>query len=112
MAITVIAPKSSTTATVSKKARISVGNLRPATARTARAKAISVAIGMAHPWIASSSPPTIRVNIPIGISIPASAATTGTIARLLSERDPWTSSCLSSRPAIKKKIANSPSDTQ
>ena len=45
-AITRIAPKSSTTARVSRNARNAIGNCRPTTARTARAKAMSVAIGI------------------------------------------------------------------
>ena len=55
-----IAPKSSITATVNKKARNSVGSDLPAIARTASAKAISVAIGIAQPVAASALPRTIK----------------------------------------------------
>ncbi|SKF61902.1 Uncharacterised protein [Mycobacteroides abscessus subsp. abscessus] len=48
-AITRMAPRSSTMARVSKKARTPSGSPRPTTASTASAKAMSVAMGIAHP---------------------------------------------------------------
>jgi hypothetical protein len=41
--------RSSTTASVSRNARSDTGRCEPATASTARAKAMSVAAGIAHP---------------------------------------------------------------
>ena len=49
VAMTKMAPRSSTMARVSRKARRLVGNWEPTTARIASAKAMSVAIGMAQP---------------------------------------------------------------
>ncbi len=48
-AITRIAPKSSTTASVSRNARSALGSDEPTIARTASANAISVAVGTAQP---------------------------------------------------------------
>ena len=42
--------RSSTTANVSRNALRDVGRLDPTTASTARANAMSVAAGIAHPW--------------------------------------------------------------
>ena len=47
--------KSSTTASVSRNARNAVGRRLPKMVRTANAKAMSVAMGMAHPSIAPPS---------------------------------------------------------
>ena len=47
--MTVMAPRSSTTASVSRKARSATGRRRPTTASTASAKAMSVAMGMPQP---------------------------------------------------------------
>jgi hypothetical protein len=53
-AIIVIASKSSTTASVSRKVRSASGKWLPITASTARAKAMSVAAGTAHPALSPS----------------------------------------------------------
>ena len=47
--MTMIASRSSTTASVSRKARNAFGRLRPTIARTETANAMSVAVGTAHP---------------------------------------------------------------
>ena len=49
MAMIVMAMRSSTTARVSRNERIAAGSDDPMTASTARAKAMSVAVGIAHP---------------------------------------------------------------
>ena len=59
MAMIVIAMRSSTTARVSRNERSADGSDEPITASTARAKAMSVAVGIAHPRRASPSAPTI-----------------------------------------------------
>ena len=51
-AITRMAPRSSTMASVSRKARSGVGSADATTASTARANAMSVAIGTAQPLAA------------------------------------------------------------
>ncbi|MNI71901.1 hypothetical protein D3C73_1278080 [compost metagenome] len=58
-AIRAMAPRSSTMARVSRKTRREDGRLRPTTAKTARAKAMSVARGMGHPWCGPPSVPAI-----------------------------------------------------
>ncbi len=49
-AMSTIASRSSTTASVSRKARSDDGSCVPITASTARAKAMSVAVGTAQPF--------------------------------------------------------------
>ncbi len=51
-----MASRSSTTASVSRNVRRAAGRCVLMTASTARAKAMSVAVGMAHP----ASPPSLR----------------------------------------------------
>ena len=77
------------------------------TASTANAKAMSVAVGIAHPF--GPVPPAITRYSNAGAIIPPTAAATGTTARCGSRRSPATNSRLSSNPATKKKIANNPS---
>ena len=62
MAMIVIARRSSTTASVSRNVRSADGRLRPITASTARAKAMSVATGIAQPCVA---PPSARELITV-----------------------------------------------
>jgi hypothetical protein len=112
----VMAMTSSTTASVSRKERSASGRKEPSTASTASAKAISVAVGMAHPpCMAFASPPanfTAPRKTRAGTTTPQIAATTGTAAFAGSRRSPTRSSRLSSRPATKKKIARRPSAAQ
>lgn len=56
-----IAKRSSTTARVRRKARRALGRDVPMTARTARAKAMSVAVGTAQPWSEPSPVMLVRV---------------------------------------------------
>lgn len=107
-----IANRSSTTASVSRKARRADGSDVPMTASTASAKAMSVAVGTAHP---SSDPPPATLTstyTSAGTAIPHTAATTGSTAAFGSFRSPATSSRLSSIPATKKNTASSPSAAQ
>ena len=79
----VIAMRSSTTARVSRNERSAEGSEDPMTASTARAKAMSVAVGIAHPRRASPSPPsrvTVATKTSAGTMTPPIAATTGTTA--------------------------------
>ena len=105
-----MASRSSTTARVSRKMRRALGSLEPITASTATAKAMSVAVGMAQPRsISGPELNAIAVKITAGTMTPPTAAATGTTARLKVRRSPATNSRLSSSPAMKKKIARSPS---
>ena len=106
----VIANRSSTTAKVSRNVRSATGRCVLITARTASAKAMSVAVGIAQPRRAP--PPVVALtstNRIAGTSMPPSAATTGKAARRGSRRSPATNSRFSSNPATKKKMASSPS---
>ncbi len=83
------------------------------TASTARAKAMSVAVGIAQPR--SASPPVFRLTstyTSAGATMPPTAARIGTAARRGSRSSPSTTSRLSSRPTTKKKIASRPSAAQ
>ncbi len=108
----VIAIRSSTTASVSRKVRSPEGRWVLIRARMATAKAMSVAVGIAHPCIAAESPRFQAAKTAAGTSIPPTAATTGSAARRTSRRSPATNSRLSSSPATKKKIASRPSAAQ
>ena len=111
----VIAMRSSTTARVSRNERIADGSDEPMTASTASAKAMSVAVGMAHPCNASPSAPssrTVPTKTSAGTMTPPTAATTGTTALAGVRRSPTRNSRLSSRPATKKKMASRPSPAQ
>jgi hypothetical protein len=112
-AMMVIASRSSTTATVNRNVRSAEGRWLLITASTARANAMSVAVGIAHP--ANAPPPVSRLTrtkITAGTIIPPTAAATGSAARRGSRRSPGTNSRLSSRPATKKNIASRPSAAQ
>ena len=86
------------------------------TASTARANAMSVAVGMAQPASTSPDPPPRRPATArytrAGTTTPQAAAATGSAALAGSRRSPATSSCLSSSPATKKKTASRPSAAQ
>ena len=92
------------------------GSDDPITASTARAKAMSVAVGMAQPRVASPSAPisvTVARKTSAGTMTPPTAATTGTTALAGGvRRSPTRNSRLSSSPATKKKIARRPSPAQ
>ena len=100
--MTVIAPRSSTTARVSRKTRTSTGSLRPATASTASANAMSVAIGIPQPVGSPAGAVALMPkNSNAGMIMPPSAATgTNAVDRVRS--DPRTNSYFSSSPATKK----------
>src|SRR6478609_4669775 len=110
----VMATRSSTTARVSRNERSADGRCVLITARTARAKAMSVAVGTAHPR--STSPPTgptareVTAKSTAGRATPHRAAAIGSAALAGSARSPTTNSRLSSTPATKKNTASSPSD--
>ncbi len=107
-----IAIRSSTTANVNRNTRRAPGRCDPTRARTATAKAISVAVGIAHPLLSSGEPATTIMKIPAGTITPPTAATTGISAVLNLRRSPATNSRLSSRPTRKKKMASRPSAAQ
>ena len=109
----VIASRSSTTARVNRNVRNAAGRWVEMTARTATANAISVAVGMAQPRVASAPAPAVKAaKISAGTTMPPMAAAIGSAARRGSRRSPATNSRLSSRPTTKKKIASSPSAAQ
>ena len=105
-AMTAIAPRSSTTARLSRKIRAVAGRPEPVIASTASANAMSVATGIAHAW---SAPPLMISASSAGTTMPPTAAITGNVAALRSASSPTTSSRLSSRPATKKNSASRPS---
>jgi hypothetical protein len=108
-ATTAIAATSSTVAKLSRNTRALAGRWEPTTASTASAKAMSVAIGIAHARPAPAVPPMMTAAIPAGTTTPPSAAMTGSSAVLRCDSSPTVSSRLSSRPATKKNNASSPS---
>ena len=109
--MTVIASRSSTTASVSRNVRSAVGRCVDTTASTASAKAMSVAVGTAQPVevLGMPAPTLIATKIAAGTTMPPTAAAIGSAARAGSRRSPATNSRLSSTPTTKKKIASSPS---
>jgi hypothetical protein len=111
MAMTRIAPRSSTMARESSSTRRLGGQREPSSARQPTTKAMSVAIGMPQPR-AAAVPVVIAMKIAAGTTIPPIAATAGNAARLGSLSSPTASSRFTSRPTTKKKTAISPSLTQ
>ena len=107
----VTASRSSTTARVSRNVRRAVGRWVPMTASTARANAMSVAVGMAQPPRASPPAPGIDREVDQRRERPSRRRrpAIGSAARRGSRRSPATNSRLSSRPTTKKKIASRPS---
>ena len=102
--MTMMPPISSTTARAAKNMRRLFGTREPSAVSTARAKAISVAIGIAAPmdwgcWLAMA-----RKNS-TGTTIPPKAAMIGSKAFLGEDSSPTSSSCLISSPTRKKKMA-------
>ena len=102
---------SSTMARVSRNTFRRGGTRLPNTATSARAKAMSVAMGMPHP--STPTPPAFTARkMTAGTIIPPSAAMPGRTAADFSRSSPATSSRLISRPTTKKKMAIRPSFTQ
>lgn len=95
---------SSTTATPVRNTRSGSGTRRPSARRQPSAKAMSVAIGTAHPRCSSGSGTRAR-NTSAGTTIPPSAAPAGTSAWRTDRSSPDTISRFSSRPTTRKKIA-------
>jgi hypothetical protein len=111
----VIAMRSSTTARVRRNERSADGRCVAMTARTARANAMSVAVGIAQPRNTSPSPPAspaVTAYSRAGRTTPQAAAAMGSAALLRSERSPATNSRLSSIPATRKNTASRPSAAQ
>ncbi|CAB4340952.1 unannotated protein [freshwater metagenome] len=106
--MTTIAPKSLTTASVSRNDRKASGNLLPAIANTAKAKATSVEIGIPHAFALGVPELKLR-KIAAETAIPPKAAEMGTAACFKEDRVPDTNSCLSSIPMTKKNTASNPS---
>jgi hypothetical protein len=90
----VIASRSSTTASVSRNVRSALGRCVDSTASTASAKAMSVAIGTAHPSRFSCWPAMrfVVMKMAAGTTIPPTAAAMGSAARAGSRRSPATNS--------------------
>ena len=114
-AMTAIAPRSSTVASVSKNAATPPGILFLKKLYTPIANAMSVAMGMAQPAVTAAAVVAGLLHaryIPIGTIIPPSAPMHGNAACFKLRSDPCTNSRLISNPTAKKKIAINPSLTQ
>ena len=111
------APRSSTTATLSKNTRRLAGTRLPSSASTPSAKAMSVAAGIAQPWASARVDPasapgtssTSARNTSAGAIIPAPAASTGRRRVGAWASSPTSISRFSSSPMVKKNTAISPS---
>ena len=86
-----------------------VGTRAPSKATIARAKAMSVAAGIAQPRRWSASPAFIAMKISAGTTIPATAAAPGRMRRPQDDKWPTRNSCFTSSPTSRKKSAISPS---
>lgn len=106
-----MAPISSTVARASKKMRNSDGIRSPSNAKTPSAKAMSVAMGMPHPFAPSSPRVKTRYSA-AGRTIPPTAPNTGKAAFFHVFSSPWRNSRLISKPTAKKKIVMNPPLTQ
>mmetsp|Transcript_30457 Transcript_30457/g.61996 ORF Transcript_30457/g.61996 Transcript_30457/m.61996 type:complete len:316 (-) Transcript_30457:485-1432(-) len=103
VAMTKIAPMSSTVARVNKKADTDEGNflLPPKSEKTPIANAISVAMGTTTLDILDVGPPVARMvkaQTATGTSMPPHAAMQGRLAERIEEREPPTTSSLISSP--------------
>ncbi len=107
-----MAPMSSTIASVSRKSFRLLGTRAPSNASTPTANAMSVAMGIAQPSSPLPLPTLMATNRSAGTTIPPTAATAGRAARLRSRSSPVTSSRLISSPTTKKKMVMSASFTQ
>ena len=85
------------------------GTLLPKNSKIARENAVSVAVGIAQPFNAKSSPILHKKNINDGIRIPPNAAIAGRAIFLGLERWPSINSCFSSSPILKKNKEIKPS---
>ena len=103
-----MAPKSSTIAKAARNILRDAGTLLPNRDITARAKAISVAIGIPQPAELGSLK-LKQKNKKAGNSIPPTAAKTGMAAFLNVDSSPSISSRLISKPTNKKKMVINPS---
>src|ERR1700730_13958649 len=106
-----IAPRSSMIARASRNTLSDGGARGPSKARTPSAKAISVAVGIAQPRRASSSPQLQARETSAGPAIPPKAPTTGSAAFEAFDSSPSMISRLTSSPTSMKKTAISPSLT-
>ena len=111
MAITSTAPKSSTIAKAVRKIFKLVGTLFPSTFNTARAKAISVAMGIPQPFRVSGFWLRTKYRI-TGRAMPPKAPNSGNITFLVEFNSPIKNSRFISSPIKKKKIDINPSFTQ
>ena len=109
--MTAMAPRSSTTARLSRKIFNDGGTRFPSRARTPSAKAMSVAIGMPQP-LEPTLPALAAVKMSAGRTIPPTAAIAGSAATRRSRKSPVTSSRLISRPTTRKNRAISASLTK
>jgi len=73
---------------------------------------MSVAVGIAQPFISKAAPLLKAINTSAGTSIPPMAAMPGRVICESEERCPSMTSRLTSSPMTKKKIAIRPSLTQ
>ena len=104
-----IAPTSSKIASESKKILSEGGRCLPTIIKIAKAKAVSVAVGIAQPRKACVSAKLIRAKIKAGTSMPPSAPKSGRVMFRGFLKSPCVNSFLSSSPMEKKKIAINPS---
>ncbi len=102
VAITMSAPTSSTTATVSMNARSRSGSRRPTSASMPSANAVSVDIATPQPC-ADGLPAFATRKIPIGTTIPPRPASSGRVTRRRCRSSPRSNSRLASSPITKKK---------
>ena len=100
------------TAIASSSTRTPEGSIVPASASTPSAKAMSVATGIAHAPPSAAAPHDTASATSAGTTMPPTAANTGSDAARRSASSPTVSSRLTSMPAMKKKIASSPSAAQ
>ena len=106
-----IAPISSKIASEVKNTFRLSGTREPNKLKTPRAKAISVAVGIAQPCIATGSFGFKSTYISAGTTIPPIAPNPGRIILRRSESSPSKNSRLSSRPTNRKNTAIKPSLT-
>ena len=106
-----MAPMSSMIARAARNTLTEAGILLPARDNMPRAKAISVAMGMAKPGCVAV-PLLSKKWIADGTIIPPKAATTGIMAVFMSDSSPLYSSRSTSSPTMRKKMVISPSFTQ
>jgi hypothetical protein len=104
-----MAARSSKIASVSRNTLSGVGTRSPKTLSTPRAKAMSVATGIAQPSAAGGSPRTQARNTSAGTTMPPTAATAGSTSWSGEESSPSRNSRLISSPTSRKNTAMRPS---